>query len=161
MLFTLLFTISAVFTIKVVSTVAYVDQNENEYKAYQIIDEKTDGIIYKISEKKNKIPQSLQSIKTNIHSSSSSKSTTNHSISIPIASINIANIEKPKQKPIKTINDPFFLKHVNRICELEAITHKSILDMYDHEEIFKKFSDIKMLARNLAWEQQQARQRAA
>lgn len=63
-----------------------------------------------------------------------------------------------KRRPIKVINDPWFMQHFDRICELEAITHKSVLDMYDHDPIFKKFPELVGLARNLAWEQKMRQQ---
>lgn len=46
------------------------------------------------------------------------------------------------------------------MCKLEAMSNRLLLDMYDHEDIFKQLSDLKLLARNLALEQQQQRARA-
>lgn len=147
MLFTLLFTVSVTFTIHTITKVAYTDEKENIYEAIEIKQEKSIKDINKkeIKEIKSEVIQNKNLI------------TNNRSF------INIDNISprkiKASIKPIKIIPDPWFMQHYNRICELEAISHKSVLDMYDHDPLFSKFPDLKGLARNLAWELQQQKQK--
>lgn len=148
MFFTLLLTASTIFTINVVSIVAYHDQDNNKYYGLEPINENLKGITVKKSERKEEKYEPLEII------------TTLSEIYKPkkvISTSSITSIYTPTKKrtPIKVIHDDWFMKHYDRICELEAISHRSVLDMYDHEDIFKRFSDLKMLARNLAWEQKQ------
>lgn len=151
MFFTLLLTVSAVFTVNVVSIVAYHDENGNQYMGWEPVNEQLKSITALKSERKE--ITSKEDPKTYVMNyprivtdTPTPKPTITHSVSTPV-----------KRKPIKVIHDDWFMKHYDRICQLEAITHRSVLDMYDHEEIFKQFSDLKMLARNLAWEKQQQR----
>lgn len=153
MLFTLILVASAAFTVNVVSVVAYTDEENRKYYGYEPVNEK----LQSISNTKLERKQEGTTIQYNPITVSSYIPKT----STPII-ISAPTIEKPKPKPrrtpIKVIHDDWFMKHYDRICELEAISHRSVLEMYDHEEIFKQFSDLKMLARNLAWEQQRSKE---
>ena len=162
MLFTLILAASAAFTINVVSVVAYYDQDDNKYYGLEPVNEQLKSLVVKQERKEenNKIIQfpvltSSYNPRTNIITNTNTKPVQQ----TPAASITVEK-PKPKRTPIKVIHDDWFMKHYDRICELEAISHRSVLDMFDHEEIFKQFSDLKLLARNLAWEQQQQRVRA-
>lgn len=156
MFFTLLFTMSVAFTVHVVSVVAYTDQDNNEYRAYETAEYQKAVSSLKPERKKIETENVLQPVVQK-----SIQSIVSHIPKVVSNTIEVEVKPKPKRKPIKVINDDWFMKHYDRICELEAISHRSVLDMYDHEDIFKQFSDLKLLARNLAWEQQQQRARAA
>ena len=151
MLFTLILAASAAFTVNVVSIVAYTDEEDRKYYGYEPVNEKLKSIVIK-SERKPE--DEIKTIKYSpIINNYSSKSVS----SIPVTTPIIAK-PKPRRTPIKVIHDDWFMKHYDRICELEAISHRSVLEMYDHEAIFQQFADLKMLARNLAWEQSRAKQ---
>jgi len=154
MFFTLLFTASIAFTVNVISVVAYQDESGHEYMGLEPVNEKLKGIPAFKQERKEEV------VKNNTitfrYPTFTSSSTSSSKPKVVITTPVVENT-KPKNKPIKVIHDDWFMKHYDRICQLEAISHRSVLDMYDHEDIFKQFSDLKMLARNLAWEQQQAR----
>lgn len=142
MIFTLLFTLSVTFTATLIKYTAYIEEKTAiEYEAIKIIPEKKEVINPPLekNKKQNTSPNILLSYNINNSKLSTSK--------------------VKKLKPIKIINDNWFMKHYDRICELEAISNRSVLDMYDHELIFQQFPDLKQLARNLAWEKQKSRVR--
>lgn len=151
MLFALIFAASAAFTVNVISIVSYIDEEDRKYYGYEPINKELKSTVIKSERNpENKIKIVSYSPIANNYSA-------NHDCSTPAA----IPIIKPKLKrtPIKVIHDEWFMKHYDRICELEAISHRSVLEMYDHEAIFQQFSDLKMLARNLAWEQSRAKQK--
>ena len=157
MLFTLILAASAAFTINVISVVAYQDQEGREYYGLEPVNERLKGVSIIKRELKQEEDKIIQYKPI---TSTYSFKTTPISISTPTHTTTQMTTKedkpKPKRTPIKVIHDDWFMKHYDRICELEAISHRSVLDMYDHEDIFKQFSDLKLLARNLAWEQQRA-----
>lgn len=145
MLFALILAASTAFTMNLVSVVAYTDEQDHKYYGLEPVNEKLKSVPLVKPEKKEEktisFPKIVQSYQP-----------------VVIQPVQVSK-PQPKRTPIKVIHDDWFMKHYDRICELEAISGRSVLDMYDHEAIFQRFSDLKMLARNLAWEQQQARQK--
>lgn len=144
MFFTLIFAISTAFTFHVMAVETYYDDQDNKYYGFEPVNEKLQSL--PIIKTENKKPKQLTISYPTISSSYSAS---------PI----IISKPKVKRKPIKVIPDDWFMQHYDRICELEAISHKSVLDMYDHDPLFARFSDLKGLAKNLAWEMQQQKVR--
>ena len=151
MFFTLILAISTAFTFHVITVETYYDDQDNKYYGFEPVNEKLKSL--PIIKTENKKPERLTVSYPTISTSYSSTPT----IVLP----DVVKPAKPKTKrrPIKVIQDDWFMQHYDRICELEAISHKSVLDMYDHDPLFAKFSDLKGLAKNMAWEMQQQKTR--
>ncbi len=151
MFFTILFTLAATtVTIKLAAFTAYEDSDGHKYAAY----EPYNSIPSKIKKEAKVVsPPVTKSV-------SLPRASVAYDPQIPTVVKHSLNKPFPRTSPIKMCNgDPYFMKNIKRICALETLSNRSVLDMYDTDPLFGRFPELKGFARNLTWEMAQRTQR--